>query len=55
MSFGREVLGHLLGCPERTSWQECMESEAAETARAETFKASFEPHDAPARAAAEAE
>jgi hypothetical protein len=55
MSFGREVLGHLLGCPERTSWQECMESEAAETARAEKFKASFEAHDAPARIAAEAE
>ena len=55
MSFGREVLGHLLGCPERTSWQACMESEAAEVLRAEKFKASFEPHDAPAREAARAE
>jgi hypothetical protein len=55
MSFGREVLGHLLGCPERTSWQACMESEAAEVLRAEKFKASFEPHDAPACEAARAE
>lgn len=45
MAFGREVLGHLLGCPERTSWQTCMEDEAAETGRATAFKASFEPFD----------
>ena len=45
MSFGREVMGHLLGCPERAGWQQCMESEAAETARAEAFKKSFEPYD----------
>jgi len=47
MSFGREVLGHLLGCPERASWQNCMESESEETRRAELFKKSFEPFDEP--------
>ena len=45
MSFGREVLGHLLGCPERTSWQNCMETEEKETERANAFKASFEAFD----------
>jgi hypothetical protein len=45
MSFGREVLGHLLGCPERTSWQNCMETEAVESTRANAFKASFEAFD----------
>jgi hypothetical protein len=45
MSFGREVLGHLLGCPERTSWQNCMETEAVESERANAFKASFEAFD----------
>ena len=45
MSFGREVLGHLLGCPERTSWQECLETEERETARAAAMKASFEKFD----------
>ena len=45
MSFGREVLGHLLWCPERTSWQNCMETEAVESTRANAFKASFEAFD----------
>ena len=45
MSFGREVLGHLLGCPERTGWQNCMESVDAEAKRAEAFKAAFERFD----------
>ena len=45
MSFGREVLGHLLGCPERTSWQNCMEDEAAEEKRTAAFKAAFTPFD----------
>ena len=40
MAFGREVLGHLLGCPERTSWQNCMEDEAAEVGLA-LFTAGF--------------
>lgn len=51
MSFGREVLGYLLGCPERTAWQQCMESETAETTRAEKFKNVFEPYDEPAKKA----
>ena len=45
MSFGREVLGHLLGCPERTGWQNCMESVDAEAKRAEAFKTAFEKFD----------
>ena len=45
MAFGREVLGHLLGCPERTSWQNCMEDDEAETLRATKFKESFASFD----------
>ena len=45
MSFGREVLGHLLGCPERTGWQNCMESVEAEAKRTEAFKTAFEKFD----------
>jgi len=45
MAFGREVLGHLLGCPERTSWQNCMEDQAGEELRAANLKHSFGAFD----------
>ena len=45
MAFGREVLGHLLGCPERTNWQNCLGDQASEEARNAAFKEKFSDFD----------
>ncbi len=45
IQFGRKVMAQLLGLGHRADWHDVMQTEAAETADAEAFKAAFEPYD----------
>eukprot|EP00210_Caulerpa_lentillifera_P001468 g1409.t1 len=50
VSFGRDVLAHLVGAPERADWKICLTSREEELARVETFKAKFHNYDYPNKA-----
>ncbi|KAK7694020.1 hypothetical protein QCA50_003596 [Cerrena zonata] len=45
VQFGRQVLVHLLGMPERFDWKECIQSEEDDRADAQSFKEAFAKFD----------
>ncbi|CEP11700.1 hypothetical protein [Parasitella parasitica] len=45
LQFGRLVLAHVLGAPEREDWKACSQTEEEEKRDASLFKAAFKPFD----------
>ena len=45
IQFGRYVLSHVLGCPERTSWRNCAMPKEEEGKLTQAFKTGFEKFD----------